>query len=84
MTLLDHLAHGAHHMPGTALAMRVLVITFSGCLALMHSDPWFGALTGAASLAAGVITLAELRAEAADCDNANRPEDGETGFGEAA
>lgn len=82
-TLIARIAHGTDHMPATALAMRVLVVLFGTGLAIVHSDPWVGALTGTTALAAGVISLIELRNAAIECEQAgdDNQDQGETGFG---
>jgi len=76
-TINARISHGTAHMPGTAIAMRVLVVVFGAGLAVLHPDLWVGALTGLVSAAAGVISLIELHNAALECEQDN------DGFGTA-
>lgn len=84
MTLLDHLAHGAAHMPLSGRLLRLMTVLTALSVASFTDATWLTILasTGAASLA--LISSLEMHEAAEGCDSSYRDEDTETGFGPAA
>ncbi|GHD37142.1 hypothetical protein GCM10007147_44960 [Nocardiopsis kunsanensis] len=84
MTLLDHLAHGARHLPLSGRLLRLMTACTALAVAFFADAIWLTVLASAGAVGIALISSMEMHEAADDCDSFYRDEDGETGFGEAA